>query len=54
MRPIEREAMKLWKTHKREVLLDRKPRLAVEKRQVELPDGNMKTGCGWTRPNTPW
>ncbi len=47
MRPIEREAMKLWKTHKREVLLDRKPRLAVEKRQVELPDGSQHEDWLW-------
>jgi len=47
--------MKLWKTHKREVLLDRKPRLAVEKRQVELPDGSQHEDWLWLeRPNTPW
>jgi len=39
--------MKLWKTHAREIILDRKPRLAVEKRVVELPDDTQNDDWLW-------
>jgi hypothetical protein len=39
--------MKLWKTHSREIILDRKPRLAVEKRVVELPDDTQNDDWLW-------
>ena len=39
--------MKLWKTQSRDIILDRKPRLAVEKRHVELPDGTQNEDWLW-------
>ncbi|MEL7645985.1 MAG: hypothetical protein AAGU04_06965 [Anaerolineaceae bacterium] len=39
--------MNPWKTHSREVILNRKPRLMVETRSVEQPDGTQNDDWLW-------
>ncbi|HOE35222.1 MAG: NUDIX hydrolase [Chloroflexi bacterium] len=39
--------MNPWKTHSREIILNRQPRLSVETRKVELPDGSQNEDWLW-------